>query len=98
LPSTALPRNYRADKQIVLDSGGYRKGACPALSVQENDNQVGYRKCGSYKEENRRDPHDMIPRPANSPVGVFSCKEGDNKAGWEWLYLYAVTCSIIKFG
>ena len=63
---------------------GYRKtGACPALSVQENDHQVRYRKCGSHEEENRRDPHDMIPRPANSPIGVFSCKEGDNKAAWE---------------
>jgi hypothetical protein len=38
----------------------------------------------------------MIPRPANSQIGVFSCKEGDNKATWEWLYLYAVTCSVIK--
>ena len=60
-----------------------KTGACPALSVQENDHQVGYRKCGSHKEENRHDPHDMIPRSANSPIGVFSCKEGDNKAVWE---------------
>jgi hypothetical protein len=51
--------------------------------VQENDHQVRYRKCGSHEEENRRDPHDMIPRPANSQIGIFSCKEGDNKATWE---------------
>jgi hypothetical protein len=63
---------------------GYRKiDACPALSVQENDHQVRYRKCGSHEEEKRRDPHDMIPRPANSPIGAFSCKEGNNKAVWE---------------
>jgi hypothetical protein len=54
-------------------------GACPALSVQENDHQVRYRKCGSHEEENRRDPHDMIPRPANSQIGIFSCRRATTR-------------------